>query len=88
MIDENLIERLKQEREENLHMWPRLHNMPAILKCSRARCGNVGIVEAEHDPLITEFQPTNFRDVAAFCSLMLGCEMKWRNMPFLARWST
>ncbi len=47
----------------------------------------MGIVEAEHDPLNIEFQPTNFRDGAAFRSL-LECEMKLRNIPFLARSST
>lgn len=47
----------------------------------------MGIVEAEHDPLNIEFQPTNFRDAAAFRSL-LECEMMLRNIPFLARSST
>ena len=64
VTDENLIERLKHEREEHLSTWPHLHSMPAIIKRSRVRCGNVGIVEAEHDPLNVEFQPTNFRDGA------------------------
>jgi hypothetical protein len=62
--------------------------MPAIIiKRSRVRCGNMGITEAEHDPLNIKFQPTNFRDGATFHSL-LECELKLRNMPFLVQSST
>ncbi len=42
--DENIIERLREERLEHLRTWPHLNNMEAYRGRSRIRCGNTAIV--------------------------------------------
>jgi hypothetical protein len=57
--DENMIERLRQERDETLTEFPYLLRLPLIQRQSKIRFGTLGLVEGHADPRHIEYQARN-----------------------------
>jgi hypothetical protein len=86
--DENILERMKEERDECLVNWPHLQSLP-YGRLSRLRCGDTEetMQATNRDPLHIEYEPISRGEKVAYCNL-LEMEAKLRNLAHLVRLPT